>query len=119
MTAAPEALPERVLVKAARPGRLRGIATDTWRRARSQPRRAGKELRTGVSQARASDGGELLLDEAGVGLVAFGRGVRSGVQLPELRQIDIAPTLAASLGILMRGAEGRPLIGALATEAPR
>jgi 16S rRNA (cytosine967-C5)-methyltransferase len=53
MTDPTSALPERVLRKAAREGRIRGIAVDTWSRAVAQPRRAGHALRTGVSQARA------------------------------------------------------------------
>jgi len=50
---ASERLPDRVLAKAARAGRIRGIALDTWSRAKAQPRRAGRVLREGVSQARA------------------------------------------------------------------
>jgi arylsulfatase A-like enzyme len=45
------------------------------------------------------------------GLVAWGAGVRAGVRVPELRQIDIAPTLARWLGLSLEGAEGRALVG--------
>lgn len=47
------------------------------------------------------------------GLVAWGAGLRPAVRVPELRQIDVAPTLAALLGVPLAGAEGRALVGAL------
>ncbi|HEY8492517.1 MAG TPA: alkaline phosphatase family protein [Myxococcota bacterium] len=43
------------------------------------------------------------------GLVAWGAGVRGGLRVPELRQIDVAPTLALLLGVTLEDAEGRPL----------
>jgi hypothetical protein len=48
-----------------------------------------------------------------------GPGVRAGVDLGAIRQVDIAPTLAALLGIgPPRDAVGRVLEGALALSAP-
>jgi hypothetical protein len=47
------------------------------------------------------------------GLVAWGAGLRSAVRVPELRQIDIAPTLALLLGVPLASAEGRALVGVL------
>jgi len=61
---APDHVPERVLVKAARAGRMRGIALDTWQRALEQPRRAGRVLREGVGQARALHSRERRLVQA-------------------------------------------------------
>jgi len=46
-------LPPAVLEKASRPGRIRGIALETWTEARRDPARAGRALREGVRQARA------------------------------------------------------------------
>jgi Type I phosphodiesterase / nucleotide pyrophosphatase len=46
--------------------------------------------------------------------VLFGRGFRRGVRVPEMRQLDVAPTLAAGLGLEMERAEGRALVGLLA-----
>ena len=63
-------LPPQVLDKAARPGRIRGIALDTWAAARASPRAAGRELREGVRQARALHSRERrLVREALYGMV--------------------------------------------------
>ena len=43
------------------------------------------------------------------GLVISGYGVKSGIQLPLVRQIDLAPTLAHLLGVTMKTAEGTAL----------
>ena len=48
-----------------------------------------------------------------VGFIAWGRGVRHGVRVPRMRQIDVAPTVATLLGLGLDDAEGRPVIGAL------
>ncbi len=47
------------------------------------------------------------------GLAAWGRGVRSGIRVPIMRQTDVAPTLAALLGLRLEDADGRPLVGIL------
>jgi predicted AlkP superfamily pyrophosphatase or phosphodiesterase len=51
-------------------------------------------------------------------LVAWGRGFRSGIRIPGMRQTDVAPTLARLLSLRLEGAEGRALIGVLALEGP-
>lgn len=48
------------------------------------------------------------------GLILSGAGVRRGVPLPLVRQIDLAPTLARLLGFDMPDADGVPLVGVLA-----
>jgi predicted AlkP superfamily pyrophosphatase or phosphodiesterase len=48
------------------------------------------------------------------GLVVAGAGVRAGVPLPLVRQIDIAPTIARLLGFDMPDVEGVALAGVLA-----
>lgn len=48
------------------------------------------------------------------GLIAAGAGIRAGVPLPLVRQIDIAPTVARLLGLEMPSADGVPLVGLLA-----
>jgi hypothetical protein len=48
-----------------------------------------------------------------VGFVAWGPGLRPGVRIPRLQQIDIAPTVGSLLGLEFRESEGRPMIGAL------
>ncbi len=46
-------------------------------------------------------------------LVAWGRGVRAGVRIPWMRQVDVAPTVARLAGFPLDEAEGRPLVGLL------
>jgi len=48
------------------------------------------------------------------GFAAWGRGVRRGVRLPALRLTDVAPTVAALLGIALEAEDGQALVGALA-----
>lgn len=47
------------------------------------------------------------------GLVAFGAGLRPNVRVPEMRQIDVAPTLARLLGVALPDADGQALFGVL------
>ncbi len=47
------------------------------------------------------------------GFIAAGAGVRVGVPLPLLRQIDIAPTIARLLGFEMADVDGVPIVGVL------
>lgn len=53
------------------------------------------------------------------GLVVWGAGVRGGVRMPWLRQIDVAPTVARLLGIALPEAEGSAPVGALRLSADR
>jgi hypothetical protein len=43
--------------------------------------------------------------------LAAGAGIRRGVELPSIESRDVAPTVAASLGLRLEGAEGRVLNG--------
>lgn len=47
------------------------------------------------------------------GFIAAGAGIRRGVPLPLLRQIDIAPTIARLLGFELSGVDGVPMVGIL------
>lgn len=47
------------------------------------------------------------------GFLAWGPGLRRGLPVAEMRQVDVAPTLAAWLGLPLPAVEGRPLIGIL------
>ncbi len=47
------------------------------------------------------------------GFIAAGAGIRSGVPLPLLRQIDIAPTIARLLGFELPDVDGVPIVGIL------
>jgi hypothetical protein len=48
------------------------------------------------------------------GLILAGAGVRRGVPLPLVRQVDLAPTMARLLGFEMPDADGVALVGVLA-----
>ncbi len=64
------------------------------------------------SLVRGAPGG--LAREISVGFVAWGRGVRNGVRIPRLELIDVAPTIAALLGLrLDDDVEGEPIVGLL------
>jgi hypothetical protein len=66
------------------------------------------------SAARRGAGGYLPhRPEMNAGFVAWGRGIRSGVRVPIMRQTDVAPTVARLLGLDLGEVEGRALIGAL------
>lgn len=76
----------------------------------------GKDTRGPIVQASVRRGlGGFLPSTRGsaVGFVAWGAGIRPGVQVPQLSQIDVAPTVAALLGFELPGADGSPLIGIL------
>jgi len=51
--------------------------------------------------------------DAGVGFVAWGGGVRRGIRIPWMEQLDVAPTVAALLSLPLRESDGRVLVGAL------
>lgn len=46
-------------------------------------------------------------------LAAWGPGLRAGLRVPRIRSEDVAPTVAALLGLRLRDAEGRAMIGLL------
>ena len=51
--------------------------------------------------------------EMDTGFVAWGRGLRTRVRIPRMKQTDVAPTAARLLGVDLGEVSGRPLIGAL------
>lgn len=71
-----------------------------------------------LAPANARGAGGYLPGRAGMdaGFVAWGRGIRGGVRIPEMRQSDVAPTLALLMGLDLGDVEGRPLVGALIWE---
>lgn len=70
----------------------------------------------GAAPARAIGG---RLRDPGPGLVAVGRGLRGGLRAPRIAQEDVAPTLAALLGVELPDATGRTRWGWLAPAAAR
>jgi predicted AlkP superfamily pyrophosphatase or phosphodiesterase len=63
--------------------------------------------------ARASWGYLPHRPEMDAAFVAWGPGLGRRVKVPEMRQIDVAPTLAPLLGLAFEEAEGRVLVGVL------
>ncbi len=51
--------------------------------------------------------------EMATGLIVAGGGVPGGISLGEVHMVDVAPTVAALLGIALPEAEGRPIAGVL------
>jgi hypothetical protein len=51
--------------------------------------------------------------EMDTGFVAWGRGLRTRVRIPRMKQLDVAPTAARLLGVDLGAVSGQPLIGAL------
>jgi len=45
------------------------------------------------------------------GFIAYGAGIRAGWVLPVTNTIDVAPTIAAILGLQLPQAEGKPIVG--------
>ena len=65
--------------------------------------------------------GEATDADASVGFVAWGRGIRNGVRLPRVELIDVAPTIAALLGLRLDDeVQGKAILGILrsATKPP-
>ena len=68
-----------------------------------------------VPARRLAASGYLDADVGGAGLVAWGRGFRSGLTVPEMAHQDVAPTLARLLRVSLPDATGRALVGLLAS----
>lgn len=62
---------------------------------------------------RAAGGYLVGRPELSPGFVAFGRGLRRGIRVPLMHQLDVAPTLARLLGVELAQAKGRVLTGLL------
>jgi len=52
----------------------------------------------------------------GAAFVAWGAGIESGARVPQIRSVDVAPTIASLLGVKMEGADGRAIEGILAKD---
>ncbi|MAG29383.1 MAG: hypothetical protein CL908_00630 [Deltaproteobacteria bacterium] len=58
------------------------------------------------------------LPEMATGFIARGPGIRQGVEIPLIRQLDVAPTLARLLGVELGRADGLPIAGLLEEPEP-
>ena len=94
-----------------------GADPDAWFGLAAEPGFAFGDASTGpLLRAAASRGAGGYPPESrdmNAGFVAWGRGIRRGIRVPEMRQTDIAPTLAPLLGIDLGETDGRRLVGAL------
>jgi hypothetical protein len=71
-----------------------------------------------VASTRRGMGGYLPeRPEMDVALVLWGSGVRQGLAVPEMAQVDVAPTLALLLGVELDATVGRGLVGLLSAAA--
>jgi len=52
------------------------------------------------------------------GFIAAGPGIRRGIELPVVRQLDVAPTVAAVLGLRLDRAVGLPIPGVFESKEP-
>ena len=70
---------------------------------------ASKELITTSGATKGTHGNHFnnpLLDAT---FIAWGAAIKPGIQLPRIRNVDVAPTMAAVLGLKMENVEGRVL----------
>jgi len=95
----------------------RGADPDAWFGLQAEPGFVFENDTAGATlapaAARGASGWLAREGAPAVGLVAFGRGVRRGVVVPRMTQLDVAPTLAALLGVPLEAASGRSLVGLL------
>ncbi len=95
----------------------RGADPDAWFGLEAEPgfviENAADAAPFGAAAAHGSGGALRGEAGAGTGLVAFGRGFRRGVRVPRMSQLDVAPSVAALLGVPLEAATGRTLVGVL------
>lgn len=58
------------------------------------------------------------MDAMATGFIVAGPGIRRGVELPLVRQLDVAPTVAALLGLRLEQAVGLPIPGIFESRDP-
>lgn len=102
-----------------------GVDPQAWFGLEAEP---GYEIGNGLTRpvlrpsvARAREGALAFPEGDGesVGFVAWGRGVRSKIRLPELSLADVSPTIAMLLGLRLElPIDGRPLAGILRAAQP-
>jgi hypothetical protein len=94
-----------------------GADPEAWFGLQAQPGYAfGDALRSqllGASPWRGVGGDLPERPEMDAALVLWGRGVREGLVVPQMAQVDVAPTLALLLGVELDAPVGRGLVGLL------
>jgi hypothetical protein len=95
----------------------RGADPEAWFGLEAEAGFAFEDDRLGAALAparsRAAGGYLREGEDQRTGFVAFGRGVRRGLDVPSMSQLDVAPTLAALLGVKLEPTAGRALVGLL------
>jgi predicted AlkP superfamily pyrophosphatase or phosphodiesterase len=94
-----------------------GADPDAWFGLEADPGFAfdNTPLLPALAPAASRGAGGYLPGRAGMdaGFVAWGRGLRTRVRIPQLQQADVAPTAAKLLGVELGEIAGHPLVGAL------
>ena len=93
----------------------RGADPEAWFGLEAEPGYVFADTASGPLLAPASvasAGGFATSDpHMATGFVAWGPGLRRGLRVPDLRQTDVAPTLAHWLGVAFGPVEGRAMVG--------
>jgi predicted AlkP superfamily pyrophosphatase or phosphodiesterase len=64
-------------------------------------------------ERKGTHGHDPALPDLHATFIAWGVGIQSGAQLGEIQNTEVAPTIAAILGIAMPDTDGKPLAAAL------
>lgn len=75
--------------------------------------KSGAEIITAVAPAIGTHGYLNTEPDMRAIFIASGAGIRKGIRIPEIRNVDVAPTIAHLLGIEMTGISGRTLTSIL------
>jgi predicted AlkP superfamily pyrophosphatase or phosphodiesterase len=78
----------------------------------------GEEAAVAATNYAGTHGGRADDPDFDAIFIASGRGIKPGVQLPRMRNLDVAPTVAKLLGVTLADVDGRVLDEVLA-DAPR
>jgi len=70
---------------------------------------ASKDLITPTGSTKGTHGNHPKNPQMDATFVAWGAAIKPGVKLPRIRNVDVAPTMAAVLGLKMENVEGRVL----------
>jgi predicted AlkP superfamily pyrophosphatase or phosphodiesterase len=79
---------------------------------------ASKELVVATGTVKGTHGNSARNPAMDATFVAWGAGIKAGTKLGRIRNVDVAPTMAAILGVKMENVDGRVLKEILKTAAP-
>ena len=70
---------------------------------------ASKDLITTTGLTKGTHGNHFQNPRLDATFIAWGAAIKPGVKLPRIRNVDVAPTMAAVLGVKLENVEGRVL----------